>query len=219
MKTREELMRYAKENYPVGTKIACACDGEIAVITNNNFVITECGAGFEIIFDPDSSTLEKYKYIYDCGKWAKIISKPNKLEALIKKYEKVESKQKERAAEIARMKEQEKKLALSVMNGKLYIQYGNKIIGVIFSDGRCGILTEDFMHEAWEEWKANGMKVSNDVVKWRGGEYVIQENFISVLKRKDIIGGNIYMFSECAPARNCKDENIQKFSNGTVKLF
>jgi len=125
----------------------------------------------------------------------------------------------------AKQKENDYVLKLKVaINGDLYIFYTKNIatclLGWITKKGKCSILNDDVKIENYNDWRENGMKVSSTsvkCVKWRGGVYAINENFI--LERVDYIQGLIYCFNECFAKNKCSDENIIRFKHNNSPIL
>lgn len=111
-----------------------------------------------------------------------------------------------------------KKLRLEVdYDGDLSIWYGKKRVGHIDTYGKCFILSSGTMQERIGQWMMDGMPVDHSTVEWRGGEYEL-DGFCMLL-RTDIHDGCIYSFETFRPAIGCDDTNIQRYPNGTPKLF
>jgi len=90
------------------------------------------------------------------------------------------------------------------------------VVGKIRENGECHIMCCKKHHETWEYWKEKGMKVDSTSVKWRGKEYCITD---SRELRCNIASGLIYNLKRCCPEWDCEDNNIQRHSNGTPKIF
>ena len=108
----------------------------------------------------------------------------------------------------------------------LEIRVGSSIIGGIHSDGRVEILSDKRWVSRYEKWREKGMKVSIDVVEWRGGKYKIGgevgalqriDNY--VLRRVDIERGCIYNFDACLSISGCQDENIRRFKHNNRPII
>lgn len=115
--------------------------------------------------------------------------------------------------------ESEKALRLEVgRGGSLYILYGEDLMGFINPLGECEILRECYQREVIEEWAKDEMPVDETGVEWRGGEYVLDEDY--QLVRTDVIGGLIYDFEFCQPGNSCQDPNICRHSwNNTPIMY
>jgi hypothetical protein len=110
-------------------------------------------------------------------------------------------------------------LGLVVGNSRLYICLDGdtqKILGFISYDGNCHFLDSSNKHKNWEQWKESGFKVNSSIVEWKGGIYFLRKN--RCLDRSDIDDGLIYNF-KYRRGYNCEDNNIQRYSDGMVKLF
>jgi len=107
----------------------------------------------------------------------------------------------------------EKRLCLTVgeFNYDLLILYGNEPVGFISKLGECYILTNSYQRKAYLEWRKNGMKIDSTPIKWRGGEYEI--NQYMEIRRTNIGNGAIFNFNAIYYYEACKDPNIIRWEH------
>lgn len=208
---KKKLLKEAKRRYPIGTKVKCAFGGDVQTVDKHKFAIDSSG---DVYCYTDSMV---GVFLTNECKWAEIIEPKSELQLLEEKYNRVEDKQKKRAERIAELNNKHTLHLIVDDNGYLTAELSDGTeLGFIDDEGMCFILNCDTHHANWELWKEHGMKVSDEVVEWRGGKYQILDY---VLTRKDIFKGAIYDFRVARQRMSCEDENIQRHSNGTVKIY
>lgn len=109
---------------------------------------------------------------------------------------------------------------------EIYIKAG--FLGFISEMGRAFILTDEGQKKRFEELHALGwgnFPYENNTVTWRGRDYFLKVDEDDLLLCSGLPGEEyngytaIFNFRDGVPCTDCEDENIDRYSNGTVKIY
>ena len=106
------------------------------------------------------------------------------------------------------------------IDGQLVMVYGVYSLGYITDEGEFFILNSARSRDTYKKWLADDMPINSTPVEWREKEYEINEDGeLRSFSCDNSNTGSIYDFTLAWPITGCRDDNIQRYSNGTPMLF